>query len=180
MYVWVCVYASVFQCACPWVLHDFVYIQLVQVCRRAFFSTHTVCGYVHVSVCSSWMFNVANAFCAYMHFRATLQLEAVMTGRLGEEFIMAVPSLRDDLWWSPLLVSMGGWLEWTEGLFILWCCRTEVFVALLKPSWASLCLQITSVSVNHAHALHYLNISLILQRLLWCNKLTLLLNCCAQ
>lgn len=38
-----------------------------------------------------------NTSCVYVHFRQTLLLEAVMTGRPGEEFIMVVPNLRDDL-----------------------------------------------------------------------------------
>lgn len=44
------------------------------------------------------MFNVCECFSsAYVRFRQTLKLEAVMTGRPGEELSMAVPSLRDEL-----------------------------------------------------------------------------------
>lgn len=67
----------------------------------------------------------ANVFCAFsLHFRPTLPLEAVTTGRRAQETIMAAPSLREDLLWSPPLVSVGGWREKALGLF----------VAVLKPS----------------------------------------------
>lgn len=68
VYLWVCVYASVFLCACLWVLHDFVYIQFV--CWRMFlcFFSHIVCEYDFVSVNNLWIFNICECclcLCAF-------------------------------------------------------------------------------------------------------------------
>ena len=149
-----------------------------------FFFTYCFFEYIHLSVSSSWMFNVCEFLLWFMlisgqHYCWRPSWPGDWAKNSSWRFPASETTSDGPLHWS---VWVGGWRERRGGfLFYFFSChRTEAFVALLKPSWASLCLQITTMSIKHAHALHYLNISLILQRLLWCNKLTLFLNRCTQ
>lgn len=170
--VFECVSMRLCFSACLWVLHDFVYNLYEYV--NIFFSLAVIeCG--HVSVSNSRMLNVCECFLCLLVF----QTNAPAGGRHNRDAGRQAHHGSSQPQRRPLMVpSIGQYLQvaWEDGncliifRFFFLLHNTKMFVTLLKPPWAALCLQITFVSMNHVHAFHFL----IFQKLLRCSSLKLL------
>lgn len=166
MRVWVCVSASVFPCACLWVLHDFVYIQLVR-----FFFPHAVFEYV--PTCPRATRECLMFVNVFSVLRIAFQGNTPAGGRHDRETGRRIHHGGPQPQRRPLMVPSigqyrGGRRRKQKGVFYFLISKVVVFVCSVKTFMSF------SVSPDHLCVYEPCSCPSLPEHKLrfWCNKLT--------